>query len=328
MDTHPPPARKAALIVNARSRRGRKLFRKAQYGLAERGVELIRAVPLRDPRALGSEIGASLDAGARLIIIGGGDGSVSGAVDHLVGRDCALGVLPLGTANSFARTLCIPLDLDGAMDVIAAGHFQRIDLGRIDQDHFANVAAIGMPSLIGATVPDGLKRIFGRLGYMVWAVWRLLCFRPFGVTITRENGEALRFDAVELRVANGSYLGGTEVTEEAEVDSGDIVIQVVTGGGRLSLGWNWLATALKLPQRRRTTQAVRGARLKVETHPSLPISIDGEVTARTPFTASVAQAAIDVVSPVKGSPSLTGKKGYPNRSSAARSRSASAERTA
>ena len=50
-----------------------------------------------------------------MVIVGGGDGSLSCAVDELVDRDCVFALLPLGTANSFARTLGIPLDLDGAI---------------------------------------------------------------------------------------------------------------------------------------------------------------------------------------------------------------------
>ncbi|MGJ3626621.1 diacylglycerol/lipid kinase family protein [Sphingomonas sp. MMS24-JH45] len=54
-----------------------------------------------------------------------------------------LGVLPLGTANSFCRTLGIPMDIDGAFEVLRTGAPRRIDLGRIDGDYFANCAAIG-----------------------------------------------------------------------------------------------------------------------------------------------------------------------------------------
>ncbi len=56
-----------------------------------------------------------------MVIVGGGDGSLSCAVDELVERDCVFALLPLGTANSFARTLGIPLDLDGAIETIATG---------------------------------------------------------------------------------------------------------------------------------------------------------------------------------------------------------------
>ncbi len=297
METAKPVPREGSLVVNTHSRRGRKLYSRAKTGLAAAGITLIHAIPVRHPQDLASEIAAIVESGVKLVIVGGGDGTVSGAVDSLVGKDCVFALLPLGTANSFARTLGIPLDLDGAIGVIVHGRRARIDLGAIDGDYFANIAAIGMPSLIGATVPDGLKRVLGRLGYMIWALWRLIRFRPFAVTLTDDRAGVRQFRAVELRVANGSYLGGTEVTENAEVDSGDLIVQVVTGGGRVSLGWNWLATVLKLPQRRQTFETIRSRRIRIETEPSLPISIDGEVTARTPVTASVASGVIEIVVP-------------------------------
>ena len=79
-----------------------------------------------------------------LVILGGGDGTISGLVDLLVGKGVILGVLPLGTANSFARTLGLPLDVKGAIEVLATGVPKRIDLGKIDGDYFANCAAMGI----------------------------------------------------------------------------------------------------------------------------------------------------------------------------------------
>ena len=120
--------------------------------------------------------GLSGMAGLRSIV-GGGDGSLSGAVDDVVNTDCVFALLPLGTANSFARTLGIPLELDGAIDVIANGQRRRIDLGVIDGDYFVNSAAIGLSPMIGDSVPHRLKKFLGRLGYLLWAIWCLLRFR-------------------------------------------------------------------------------------------------------------------------------------------------------
>ena len=296
-DTSAPLPRAAALIVNTRSRRGRKLFREARAQLTANGIALVRAVPLRDPRGLKAEVTAAIADGANMVIVGGGDGSISGSVDCLVGKDCVYALLPLGTANSFARTLGISLDLEGAIDVIANGRRARIDLGMIDGDYFANVAAIGMPSLVAATIPDPLKGAVGRLGYILWAGWCLTRFRPFDVRLTSEDGKTTEYRALELRIANGSYLGGTEITEEAEVDSGHILVQVVTGGSVISLGWNWLATLLKLPQRKQTIETIKFRSVRIETDPPLPVSIDGEVDAKTPLTASVAKGIIEIAVP-------------------------------
>lgn len=284
--------KRAALVVNARSRKGRDLFAEARDKLQACGIELLAAHAVRDPKRLRPTIREVLDAGAPMVIVGGGDGTLSSTVDDFVPHDAVFAFLPLGTANSFARSVGIPLDLDGAIDVIATGQRRRIDLGVIDHDYFANCAAIGMSPLIAETVPHDLKRYLGRLGYLGWAAWQFLRFRPFRLMVGNET-----MDAVEVRIANGSYHGGTELVEDAEVDSGEIVVQAVLGNARHRLVWSWAASLMKLRARKRTVREFHGVELRIATDPPLPISIDGEVLARTPVTARVAKGVIEVAVP-------------------------------
>lgn len=282
----------AALVVNARSRSGRDLFDQACEKLRARGVELIAAHAVRDPAQLRPTIRQVLDDGAPMVIVGGGDGTLSSTVDDFVAHDAVFALLPLGTANSFARTLGIPLDLDGAVEVIATGQRRRIDLGMIDHDYFANAAAIGMSPLIAETIPHNLKRYLGRIGYLGWAAIQFLRFRPFRLTVGNQT-----IDAVEVRIANGRYHGGTELVEDARLDSGEIVVQAVLGNARHRLAWSWAASILKLRARRRTVMEFHGAELRIVTDPPLPVSIDGEVLAHTPCTAKVAEGIIEVAAP-------------------------------
>ncbi|HWV13704.1 MAG TPA: diacylglycerol kinase family protein, partial [Sphingobium sp.] len=143
METNSLP-REAALIVNVHSRRGEALFEEAKQKLESAGVKLMMAEAVTDPDKLQDSVRQAVQAGAPMVIVGGGDGSLSGTVDELVGKGCVFGVLPLGTANSFARTLGIPLDIDGAIKVIASGRRRRIDLGMIDRDYFVNAASLGL----------------------------------------------------------------------------------------------------------------------------------------------------------------------------------------
>jgi YegS/Rv2252/BmrU family lipid kinase len=292
MPVAPDLPRRAALVVNTKSRKGRDLFARARRQLKDSGIEIASAHPVRKPKELRPTIQRVLEQGVPMVIVGGGDGTLSSVVDDFVAHDAVFALLPLGTANSFARTLGIPLDLEGAINVIATGKRKRIDLGMIDDDYFANAASIGMSPLIGETVPHNLKRYLGRLGYMAWASWVFWRFRPFRLTVGNET-----IDAVEVRIANGRYHGGTELIEDAAVDSGDIVVQAVLGNARHRLIWSWAASILKLRARKRTVREFRGLELRLSTEPPLPISIDGEVLARTPVTARVAQAVVDVAVP-------------------------------
>ena len=287
----PPLPRAAALIVNARSRKGQAAFREACRRLREAGVDLISSEAVRDPAAVPGKVRAAVAAGAPMVIVGGGDGSLSSAVDHLVGSATVFALLPLGTANSFARTLGIPLDIAGAVEVIARGRPRRIDLGMIDDDYFANCAAIGISPLIAQTVPHGLKKWLGRPGYLGWAAIQMARFRPFRLTV---GGEV--FDALEVRIANGAYHGGTELVD-TEVDDGEIVIQAIAGRSRMTLLWSWGLSMFGRDRARRTLREFRGREFRIVTDPPLPISIDGEVLATTPVTARVARRAILMAMP-------------------------------
>jgi YegS/Rv2252/BmrU family lipid kinase len=294
--TMKPVPREAVLIVNAHSRKGAALFEQAREKLQASGMTLIAAHAVTDPDKLNDTVRQAVRDGAPMVIVGGGDGSLSCAVDDVVGTDCVFAVLPLGTANSFARTLGLPLDLDGAIEAIATGQRRRIDLGMIDKDYFVNAAALGLSPMIGDSVPHNLKKYLGRVGYLMWAVWCFVRFRPFRLIID-DGTQEHRMWATEVRIFNGRFHGGVELTENTDVDSGDIVVQAVTGRNRMRLAWDWYAKFFKLRSREANTQDFRGKSLRLDTRPHHHISIDGEPLARTPVTVSVAERAIEVVVP-------------------------------
>lgn len=287
--------RSAALIVNAQSRRGRKMFKHACRRLRDLPFK-VSPHAVKNPAHLDRTVRQALEAKPDLVILGGGDGTISGLVDLLVGHDVVLGVLPLGTANSFARTLGLPLDIDGAIDVLASGVPKRIDLGMIDQDYFANCAAMGLSPQIAETVPHRLKKVAGRVGYLGWAAYQLGRFRPFTLFVDDGSGEK-ELRVVEVRISNGPYHGGTWLVDEASVTSGKIVVQAVRGHYKRRLVTNWAWSFLGRPERHHDTVSFTGTSIRVRTDPPLPISIDGEVLAHTPVTAHVAPGVIEVMVP-------------------------------
>jgi YegS/Rv2252/BmrU family lipid kinase len=288
--------RSAALIVNARSRKGQRLFQRACARLETLPFP-VDAHAVEHPDDLERTLDAALAKKPDLVILGGGDGTVSGLVDKLVGTGAILGVLPLGTANSFARTLGIPLDVDGAIEVLRDGAPRRIDLGMIDDDYFANCAAMGISPQIAETVPHNLKKLLGRVGYLSWAALQFVRFHSFTL-IVGEGASATRIKAVEVRISNGPFHGGTELVDEAEVDSGEIVVQAVRGPFKRNLLKNWAASILRHDSRREDTITFSGNSIRIDSDPpGMPISIDGEVLAHTPVTARIAAAVIEVMAP-------------------------------
>lgn len=286
---------KAVMVVNTKSRSGQRSFDRARARFAELDY-LVDAHAVEDPDQLTKTVTDALRSDPEILIIGGGDGTISCLVDLIVGKGVRLGVLPLGTANSFSRSLGIPLDVEGAVDVIVNGAPRRIDLGMIGDDYFANAAAIGLSPKIAQTVPHLAKRWFGRAGYLSWAALQFLRFKPFTL-IVGSGSEAQRLKVVEVRISNGPFHGGTELVESAELDSGRIVVQAVKGHVKRRLIHNWVASALRMESRHDDVVEFSGKSLEIATEPPLPISIDGEVLAKTPTIAKVAPGVIEVMAP-------------------------------
>jgi YegS/Rv2252/BmrU family lipid kinase len=295
--------KKAILVVNAGSRRGNDLFTQVRDKLATAGIELLETRKCKTAKSMTAAVSRAIKR-APMVIIGGGDGSLSSNVDYFIGTDVVFAFLPLGTANSFARTVGMPLDLDGAIDVITNGEPHKIDVGCINGDHFLNAAAMGLAPKVAETVPHGLKRRLGRLGYLVWAGWSAANFNAFRVKL-EGGGRTRRLWATEVRIANGRYHGGIELIENADLKSGEIVVQVVTGRSLAKLAWSYVAAAFKLRSRRQAVREFVGREFRLSTRPRLKISIDGEVTAETPLDISAVPDAITIALP-RGKPSPRG----------------------
>lgn len=293
--------KQAVVVVNTKSRRGQEAFEEACDMLGAAGVRVMDKHAVEDPGEMRPIVRDAIARGAPMVVVGGGDGSLSTTIDDFLGTDAVFALLPLGTANSFARTLGIGPDMEAAVETIANGRKLRIDLGAIDGDYFANAAAMGLSPLIAETVPHNLKRYLGMFGYVIWAARVAFNFRPFRLHV--QDGERLhKAWATEVRIFNGRFHGGVELSDDASVQSGEIVVQAVTGRSLLRLAWSWFTTLFKLRARKQTTTEYRGRRLELATRPSQKISIDGELTARTPVVVSVARAAVWVAAPKDSAP--------------------------
>ena len=272
--------RTAALIVNTHSRSGEASYEAALARLEAAGLE-VDGHSVNDPERLGQVVARCVADAPDRLVLGGGDGTISTNVHHLIGSEVTLAVLPLGTANSFARALGIPLALDAALDVALGGERRRVDLAFIGDHCVAGCAALGIQAKIAQTVPDGLKKVLGRVGYVLWGVWKTARFHAFRMEL-EADGERYRLRVVEVRIANGAFLGGTEVVEAARLDDGLVTVQAVLGETRRRMMANWILTALHREARHEVEREFHFRRGRLTTRPPLPISIDGEVLERTP----------------------------------------------
>jgi len=289
-------ARRAVLVVNTRSRQAARAYSDAKRRLVEKGIALEASYPVRNAERLPEIVRDEIAKGSRFIIVGGGDGTVSSVVDYFAYTNAVFGLLPLGTANSFARTLGIPIDLPSAVDVLVDGRVADVDLGKINDDYFANGSSIGMPAIVGRSTPHRLKRWLGRGAYALVGAASFSHYAPFRCTVT-VDGREHAFDALDIRIANGGYQGGVLVAPEAHLESGRIVVHILEGPSKWALAREWARVALDLPFAPGKTTVLQADGLTIATVPSQHVAVDGEVITRTPVDVSVARNALLLMAP-------------------------------
>ncbi|WP_258341885.1 lipid kinase [Saccharopolyspora gregorii] len=292
---------KAALIVNAQSRSGARACSHAEDLLRALDVPLHAVHPLRDASRLVEVVEGVVEDGHDLVVLGGGDGTVSSVVDVLAHREVPMGLLPLGTANDFARTMHIPADLDGACRTIARGHVVDVDLGRCGGNFYVNRASAGLGAAVAQHMSPVLKRRVGPLAYPVATARALRRHRPFAATLEFPDGDHATMeltDLLQISVANGRYFGGGQLAAaDAGIDDAMLDVSVLHNGSPLRL----LSMARELRTGSTTDSSlvthVRTGSVVVNTDEELPINVDGELVANTPQRFSVARNALHVVAP-------------------------------
>jgi diacylglycerol kinase (ATP) len=295
----------AALVINPASRHGADALRAAQEALHRHGVVLKAARAITDPSTLPDVVREAVDSGARLVIVGGGDGTtscVAGVLADLPKPDRAvLGVLPLGTANDFARSLEIPKGIDAASQVLVTGKIVDIDIGRANAAPFLNLASIGLSVEVARVLKPELKRRFGPAAYPVAALIAFKQHRPFGARLEFPKGDLDRIeldDLLQVGIGNGRhYGGGATVAPSASVD--DHVLRVFAiEKGRLRDHVS-IATLLKSGRfiEHEKVQHFTTTEVVVTTDGDQQVNLDGELAATTPARFSVQPNAIDVVVP-------------------------------
>ena len=228
---------------------------------------------------------AVAERGDPLLIVGGGDGTVAAAASALVGTETALGILPLGTLNHFARDLGIPVGISEAAKLIATGAERRVDVGEMNERIFINNSAIGLYPLMVVDRDLQRKRLgrSKRLAMLVASARTLARFGHQRLTLTI-NEQSGRVDTPLLFVGNNDYrldLGAPGRRES--LDKGNLCVLVMRKKTRRGL---LAATVRALLNRTRPDDMVRldeVERLRVDSRRSqLPVSLDGEVVRAVP----------------------------------------------
>jgi diacylglycerol kinase family enzyme len=232
---------------------------------------------------------------------GGGDGTISAVAAALVDSDAALGVLPLGTLNHFAKDLGIPLELDAAARTLFTGTDKRVDVGDVNGHVFLNNSSIGLyPQIVRER--EDQQQLHGRSKWVAFARASAHVLRRGGtlhVGVEDDRHGARTLDTPFVFVGNNPYeVTGLEIGKRARLDCGTLWLCTAPYASRLKLLRLAVSALLgRVGGADLTRRDVKEALIRTRRR-HLTVATDGEVSVmRTPLHYRIRPAALRVVVP-------------------------------
>lgn len=171
----------------------------------------------------------AIERGYDIVIAAGGDGTIYEVVNGLADAEKRpkLGIIPTGTTNDFARALHLPKSIEGAADIIASGHTMPIDIGKMNEKYFINIAGGGRLTELTYDVPIKLKTMLGQLAYYIKGIEMLPSIKPTEVSI-EYDGKLFEGEIMLFLVANTNSVGGFEkLAPDASLNDGMFTLLIL-----------------------------------------------------------------------------------------------------
>ena len=231
------------------------------------------------------------------ILAAGGDGTVHECVNILMKNQINLpmGIIGSGTSNDFATYLKINEDMEAYFDRIAAGKVQRVDLGRVGDEYFINVASAGMMTSIAHEVDARLKNAMGKMAYYIKGIGELPKFRSVSLSIDADD-QHYDIEAFLFVVINSSVVGSMKkVAENVSVTDGKLDLLAVSKCGipKLVTVTADLVSGKPISEKEYILH-LQASRFRISTTEVLESDLDGEAGPNLPLTIETVPSAIAV----------------------------------
>lgn len=247
------------------------------------------------------------------VLVVGGDGTINEVVNGIAGSTVALGVLPGGTANVWAKEVGLPtrsalhpLPLLDAVETLIPGTSRRIDLGRANGRFFLQWAGLGLDAEVTYAM-EPRTRIQRRMGVVAYIAAGLntagnLVGRRTRILI---DGRRLYRRSILIVVSNSQLYGGVvRIATDARVDDGLLDVDVFQGKGFSSIMRTFFSVITGLHVYDPRHSSYRGQRVQVYSDKPMAVHVDGEPFGTTPFDCEVVPHSLDVLLPLHTPPKL------------------------
>lgn len=268
----------------------------------EHGMK-VQVTVMQPDHDIARTVDTALADGARLLVAGGGDGTINAVASRLLDKDTTYGVLPLGTLNHFARDLGIPFEIDKAVAVIAGDHANTVDVGQVNDRIFLNNSSIGLYPRIVSEREHAQKRLgIGKWPALIRATWNALRHPSSFNAVVCVDGQELHRHTPFIFVGNNAYvMEGFGIGKRPRLDAGLLSLYVLrpkTAFGLLSLGFRAL---FGIGSHIDDFESFEATDFRVESdRPSIMVATDGEVNPMpTPVQYRIRPKSLRVLAPAQ-----------------------------
>jgi len=266
--------------------------------ISDFGVDQLLWHEVDKSRKAPKKVAALIKEKPDLLLVWGGDGMVQRALDVVAGTKVPVGIIPAGTGNLLATNLGIPHSLAESVDIAFHGRRHRIDLGKLDGEHFGVMAGVGFD---GAMIRDADRKMKDRLGKLayVWAGLRHLNGEVAGARILVDGAKWFDDEASCVLIGNvGTITGGIRAFDDAKPDDGWLDVGVATAQGALEWARALGTMAIGRSDRSPFVRTTRARRIDVKLKTKMEYELDGGAREETKhFTATVEPGAVKICLP-------------------------------
>jgi YegS/Rv2252/BmrU family lipid kinase len=288
---------KALVILNAGAGRGKHADagRVIADAFNRAGIDHEILTAGKKKKAL-TKLRKRLNDGFDLVVAGGGDGTVSGAFDVLHGTDIPLAIIPLGTGNIIAREFNIPVDVEGAINVITGpSQKKKIDAMKIGDSVYILNAGVGISAAVVERTSDKSKSRFGLLAY-ISNVMKMLGAQPRRIEIS-VDGNTHRYRAVEVAVNNCGVLARTIYPRGPDIRADDGHVDVWILGMQSFFDYFIYFVAVLFGRRRKARFLTAKERVVINSATPMIVQADGDLIGTTPVEINVLPSALTILVP-------------------------------
>jgi YegS/Rv2252/BmrU family lipid kinase len=234
-----------------------------------------------------------------VVISMGGDGTLNETINGLAEQTHrpALGIIPLGTVNDFARALHIPLVPDKAIQLLDKGNMRPVDMGKINQTYFMNIVAVGEIAEASFSVSAKQKTLLGPLAYFVESIKTLSSDHSFPVQLQHDNGTWDGKAMLILAALTNSVGGFDKAAPDAKVDDGNLKCIIIKDTSIFQVMKLTVSLLRGEHVNHDSVEYISTSALRISTSQSLCSNVDGDQGCELPLELHVLPEHIQVFVP-------------------------------